>query len=154
MVVKRRFFIFIGVVLLLSFCMLYSNEICIFDKLNIKTLSVYTKQPINELESDLSGNGYKLSCSVKDYEKLKNESNVQGISFETNFYPDYIINTLNLEIQDIQSLIRDNETISIYYCYMENVGNSVILSNKKVNLQIAFNGEKCIIGLPLILGSY
>lgn len=133
--------------------MLFSNEACIFDRLNVKTLTVYTKQPIND-NSELSGNGYKISCSVEDYKNLKNQSNVQGISFETNFYPDEIINKLNLKIQDIQNIVRENETISIYYCYMENVDNSVFLSNKKVNLQIAFNGEKCVIGLPLILGSY
>ncbi|MDD4110311.1 MAG: hypothetical protein PHS54_02030 [Clostridia bacterium] len=154
MIVNRKIFIFLGVVLLLSFCMLYSNQRGIFDCLNIKTLTVYAKQPIDSFDSNLSGNGYKFDCSIQDYENLKNKRNIQGISFETSLKPQEIINRLKLKIQSTQKLLRENETIIIYYCYVENVGNSIILSNKKVNLQIAFNGQSSIVGMPLILGSY
>ena len=151
MTLKMRIGIFIIVTLLVSLCMLYSSEKSLFEKLNVNYLNIYTGSKINDYETILSGNGYYFICSVDDYRNLNLE--IDGISFETNLSPEEIFKKLNIRIQSQQQLQLENP-IEIYYCYIEGVNRSVFIENKKVNLQIAYDGEKTILGLPLILGSY
>lgn len=153
MVVKLRSTIFIVVVILLCFCMLYSNENSIFDALNINQVTAYSNTKLEEYNSTLSGNGYKFSIPVENYSALTDE--IEGISFETSFTPKEIFSKLNLKIQSFQRLLQNNDYIEIFYCYVENLNSkSVIIGNKKVNLQISFNGNYSVVGIPLILGSY
>ncbi len=153
MVVKIRSIIFIGVVILLCFCMLYSNETSLFSALNISQVTAYSNTKLEEYESTLSGNGYKFSIPTENYDELKNK--IDGISFETSFTPEEIFNKLNVKIQSSQRLLQNNDYIEIFYCYVENLNSkSVIIDNKKVNLQIAFNEDFSVVGIPLILGSY
>lgn len=151
MAVKLRFIIFIGAIILLSFCMLPSAEKDIFKLLGVQYLTVYTESKPVAIDAEISGNGYSFICKAEDY---KNISDMQGITFKTDYSLEYIFKVLNLKVQSFQELELENRTINIYYCYSEDVGSGVILGNKKVNLQIAFDGENCILGIPLILGSY
>lgn len=152
MVVKARFILFIAVVILLSFCMLLSTDKTLFDSLNITNLTVYTSDNISEFETKLSGNGFSFVCDIETYEKLT--CDIDGISFETELLPEQIFDRINLRIQSKQRILQENGVLEIYYCYLENLGGGVTVANKKVNIQIAFNGEKTILGIPLILGSY
>ncbi len=161
-----RLGILAGATLLLSFCFLFSNEKTIFDKLQIEQMTIYTssrnifaESNIQELRTQipiLSGNGYAFACSTENYLKIKNNSEIDGITFESKLNADEIMNALNAKLLSHQ-IITDTETekrIEIYYCFLENLTDHILVDNKKVNLQIAFNGERSIIGLPLILGSY
>lgn len=85
MITKTRIILFIGVVILLSFSMLFSNEKQLFEALNVNNLTIYTSSNIADFETSLSGNGSTFSCNINEYKKLK--CDVDGISFETQLSP-------------------------------------------------------------------
>ena len=41
-----------------------------------------------------------------------------------------------------------------YYCFTKKWTDGVILNGEFVNLHIAFNGERCIVGAPMIFGGF
>ena len=41
-----------------------------------------------------------------------------------------------------------------YYCFTKKWTDGVILNGQFVNLHIAFNGERCIVGAPMIFGGF
>lgn len=83
---------------------------------------------------------------------VENLQTPNSFCFETTLSPREIIQTLNAKIHSKQ--ILKNENLEIYYCFVENINSFIVCSNKKVNLQIAFNGEKSIIGFPIIQTGY
>jgi hypothetical protein len=133
--------------------MLFSSEKTLFEKLNVTDLSIYTgDSSVENYQTSLSGNGYLFTCSTQDFRSLN--CNIDGISFQTNLTPDQIFSRLNIQIQSTQNLNSNGNEVITYYCFLENLYDNVIIDGKKINLQIAFDGEKTTIGLPLILGSY
>lgn len=154
MAIKLRLIFFLGVIILLSFCMLIPSEKNIFELLGVEYITVYAdnnENHFNAVEPILNGNGYSFNCHIDEYKTL---TDVQGISFQTNHSPEYILRVLNLKIQSFQTLSIDDKSLQLYYCYFKNLEKSVLIKNKKVNLQIAFDGNTCIVGLPILLGSY
>lgn len=91
----------------------------------------------------------KIDASEISSEKSIYENN---FSYETNLSPDEIVKKLNAKIHSKQ--ILENEGLEIYYCFVENINEFIISNGKKVNLQIAFNGEKSIVGFPIIKTGY
>lgn len=91
----------------------------------------------------------KIDASEISSEKSIYENN---FSYETNLSPDKIVKKLNAKIHSKQ--ILENEGLEIYYCFVENINEFIISNGKKVNLQIAFNGEKSIVGFPIIKTGY
>lgn len=83
---------------------------------------------------------------------VENTQTPNSFCFETELSPSEIIKTLNAKIHSKQ--ILENENLEIYYCFVENINNFIVCNNKKVNLQIAFNGEKSIVGFPIIQTGY
>ena len=83
---------------------------------------------------------------------VENTQTPNSFGFETELSPREIIKTLNAKLHSKQFL--ENENLEIYYCFVENINNFIVCNNKKVNLQIAFNGEKSIVGFPIIQTGY
>lgn len=151
MITTLRTTIFVGTIILVSFSMLFSSEKDLFKALEVEYLTVYTDYNPTNLDATLSGNGYSFICNINDYKHLPD---VQGATFEVNNTPEYIFKQIKLEVQSSQKIEMEGRTIQIYYCYLKGLDKSVVVENKKVNLQIASDGESCILGIPLILGSY
>lgn len=91
----------------------------------------------------------KIDASQISSEKSIYENN---FSYETNLSPNEIIRRLNAKLHSKQ--ILENEGLEIYYCFVENINEFIISDGKKINLQIAFNGEKSIVGFPIIKTGY
>ena len=68
-----------------------------------------------------------------------------------NYEPISAIEKLNANILKTEHL--DNGA-TVIYAYSNKIGTSVDLNDKKVNLQLACYEDYCIIGWPLILGSF
>lgn len=68
-----------------------------------------------------------------------------------NFEPVSALSTLNAQIVKTECL--ENGAIVIY-AYSELVPNSVKVENNLVNIQIACYDDHCVIGWPLIYGSF
>jgi hypothetical protein len=152
MIAKIRLIFFILAIILLSFSMLFSNEKSLFELLNVNNLTIYTSDNVKDFETILSGNGFTFSCNVSEYKNLK--CDINGVSFETNLSPEQIFNKVKIRILNKQVLTQENNIMEIYYCYLENVQKEIVCESKKINLQIVFNGEKTLLGIPLLLGSY
>lgn len=150
-----RLIFFIVSTVLVSVCMIPSNESNIFQKLGIENLTLYSgEKEINGEGGELNGIGYTYSCSVNEYSNLTKRVQIDGVSFETTLHPNEIIKIIGAKIVEKQRIVQNESDYEIFYCYVENVNNYVMSNNKRVNLQIAFNGERTIVGIPLILGSY
>ena len=68
-----------------------------------------------------------------------------------NFEPVSALNTLNATVVKAEYL--DNGT-TVIYAYTNLISEKVKINNKNVNIQIAHKDEYCVIGWPLILGSF
>lgn len=93
-----------------------------------------------------------LNVNENDIIYFKNDNSCNVTNFKTNLSPNEIIKKLGAVVIDKQ--ILKNENLEIYYCFVENVSSFVIENTKKINLQIAFNGEYSIVGFTLILTGY
>lgn len=80
------------------------------------------------------------------------EETDQAICFETDLSPENVISLLGAVVHSKQKL--ENENLEIFYCFVENVNNHVIVDGKKVNLQICLSNGKTILGFPLISTGY
>ena len=102
-----------------------------------------------------AGLGSIVNCDAKDSRRVKqNLQNIMGesISFEgvirevftlLKFYKATIVNVENL----------DGAIYSVY-ASSNYFKNSIVIDNKRVNLQICYNAGKITIGTPIILGDY
>ena len=93
-----------------------------------------------------------LNVNENDIIYFQNENSSDAINFKTTLSPNEIIKKLGAVVIEKQNL--KNENLKIYYCYVENVSSFVVENGKKINLQIAYNGEFSIVGFPLILTGY
>lgn len=91
----------------------------------------------------------KLNVNSTEILSLNNGS---ATNFRTSLSPKEIVEKLDATIVSKQTL--KNENLEIYYCFVENVSSFVVENGKKINLQIANNGEFSIVGFPLILTGY
>lgn len=91
----------------------------------------------------------KIDASPISTEKSVYEN---SFSYETTLTPSEIIKKTNAKIHSKQ--ILENEGLEIYYCFVENINSFILSKGQKVNLQIAFNGEKSVIGFPIIQTGY
>ena len=82
----------------------------------------------------------------------KVSDNVVGESIKiSNFEPISAMKALNAKLIKTETL--SNGTI-VMYAYTHLIDDTVSVENKKVNLQIACAEDYCIVGWPLILGSF
>ena len=90
-----------------------------------------------------------INASSSDVVSL---NNANATNLKTSLTPKEIIKKLGAKVISKQRL--ENENLEIFYCFVENVSNFVVENGKKINLQIANNGEFSIVGFPLILTGY
>ncbi len=83
---------------------------------------------------------------------VENQNFENSYCFETQLTPNEIIKKLNAKIHSKQ--ILENEGLELYYCFVENINSFILSKGQKVNLQIAFNGEKSVVGFPIIQTGY
>ena len=82
----------------------------------------------------------------------KAQKNVVGESLKiNNFEPVSALKTLKAKMIKTEHL-EDGTTV--LYAYTNLIDKTVEVENKKVNLQIACKDDFCVIGWPLILGSF
>lgn len=68
-----------------------------------------------------------------------------------DFEPVNALKTLSAKVVTTEFL---DDGTTVIYAYTKLIYDSVKIDNKNVNLQIAHNEEYCVIGWPLILGSF
>lgn len=103
-----------------------------------------------------NGNGYIINTNINNVKYIKsNISNILGesVRFKTTLNKvDEITKLYNLKI--IQEEKIDNIVCVYGYSNSNDLTNSIIIDDKKVNMQIAFNNDFITIGTPIILGDY
>ena len=116
----------------------------------------YTNSEVNVKNATVikNGNSYLVQSDIKNCESLKKEiENIQGQSISLNgTYSDYLF----IKEKLLDSTIIEEELYNIKTCYGYNnkLTKSVKIDNKNINIQVAFNNNKIVIGSPVILGSY
>ncbi len=68
-----------------------------------------------------------------------------------NYEPNAVLSKLNAKIIKCEQL---NTGTTVIYAYSSKINSSVNLGRSKVNLQLAIKDNSCIVGWPLILGSF
>lgn len=157
------FFLIISLILILF---TYSFKPDFFDvfKTNsvIFTEATYSIYCLN-IPSDLqycdiinNGNGYIINTNINNVKYIKSKiSNILGesVRFKTTLNKiNEVIKLYNLNI--IQEEKIDNIVCVYGYSNSNDLTNSIIIDNKKVNMQIAFYNDFITIGTPIILGDY
>lgn len=148
--------------LLLIFCLL----ICSFATLNNSALyeiceaypssqlSIYCDNlPVNyKGDFIVNGGGYIIQTNAKDGKYILDTlNNINGFSLVINSNYDKLKELLkNVRILKIEE-VAENKVV---YAYLPELINFCMVDGKKVNLQIAYNEQRVILGSPLILGSF
>ena len=94
---------------------------------------------------DTKENEYIKTLNV-DSNEIIYLNNGSAVNFKTSLTPKEIVEKLGATILSKQTL--KNENLEIFYCFVENISNFVVENGKKINLQIANNGNFSI-HLPL-----
>ena len=133
-------------VLIVLICLLYvfnvNKQFTLLDYFKGEYLA-YTSNMVDEDSFDL-GFCYMNSKTIKD--------GIVGESVKVkNLEVASAIKTLNAKVVSTEQL--EDGTVVIY-AHTRLISNKVLLNNKNVNLQIAIKDDLCVIGWPLILGSY
>ena len=152
--VLNRLFIFIAALLFLTGANPSTDVSQVFEDYDY-SVTFYIKDFSDELniENDI-GLFYTVIC-VKDEEETmaKTLSNILGKSYTVSadeFDFEKFIKKYDFEIQVEQVL----NGLKIYYLYCNFLGETKIVNNKTINMQIAISGEYVVAGCPLILGAY
>ena len=94
----------------------------------------------------------QLNVCENDILTYINENSNNSVNFKVSLSPNEIIEKIGAVV--VEKQILKNEGLEIYYCFVENVNNFVVENAKKINFQIAYNGNFSIAGFPLILSGY
>lgn len=152
MVVLKRFFIFLVLLSIVCLTIIFVPKNKSLSCFNIK---VYTTEIENVEGYSYIKNGSGMIIDVQGEEvemllgKLKTFS---AISFET-----YLDCFDVLSIMNVKSCCKDLSGVSNginYYGYIDSINNYVDINGEKVNVQVYENNGKCIVGIPMIFGSY
>ena len=101
------------------------------------------------------GNAYIVQCSGNDASNVKKQ--LDGIQGESVRIRNYTNQTYQRILQKYSSLIVRAEAfddMSIFLCYDDSLPNFAVVSDIKVNTQIAISKDEINIGYPLILNGY
>lgn len=119
------------------------------------TYSFYCTGQQNVSGAVTVGAGSIVSCSAKDYKRVRNSiAGIAGESFAIErAKPIDLENIITvLKVEQVRAETVDG--IYIIYGFSELLIRGVNLAGVKVNVQIAVSAERIIVGTPLILGSY
>lgn len=144
------FFSFIFIVAYLSLNNSFINQIL----LNVKSgeVNFYCSQD-NQIDGQIkNGSGYICECEIENFNNMFNSlKGCYGFSIETKMDEEEFENFLK-KIKIIKTQKLDENIV--VYGYASNLCFSNYISNKKVNIEIAKNNERVVIGCPVILGSF
>jgi len=109
-------------------------------------------ESIENVNIQKNGEGYIVETDIKNALEVSNNIvGCNGFSLKINKNEENIENFIN-QIEIIGQEIVSN--IKIIYGYVCGLVNSIYIDGKKVNIEIAENGDFITIGSPIILGSY
>lgn len=137
----KKMLAIIAVFAVLIGCYSYKDKFTLQDYFE-GTYYCYSKQANNNLSVDL---GF---CYLNYEESAKPIGESMIIE---NYEPISAIETLNAKILNTEHL---ESGATVIYAYSNKIDTSVDLNGKKVNLQLACYDDYCVIGWPLILGSF
>lgn len=139
----KKFFIIISLFLVLIGSKEVKNDFTLLDYFSGEYTS-YTEQAINN-SSINHGFCYEQNIIVE-------EGKLVGESLKVfNFEPVAALEKLKAKVIKTEYL---EDGLTVIYAYTSLINESVDVDEKKVNIQIAQNDEYCVIGWPLILGSF
>lgn len=116
--------------------------------------------------SDLTGERtfYLYSASsqatVVETLRLKDIPSVKGQSVrfacDLKSEEDFLVFAENLAQKYGAEIVKEESVCGItsYYAYTPRWNESVYIYEKTVNLHIAFNGETCVVGYPIVFGGF
>ena len=124
----------------------YTDAVC--------TYYSYEDKNIIEANKIVNGNCVQYSCSFSNANNVETQlknSHGESVKFNANFgeFVD-LKNKLLCKVCYFEEI----DNITTYYGFNKKLNNSIIIDNKAVNIQIAFNGEQIVVGTPVILGSF
>ena len=133
-------------ILIVLICLLYvfnaNKQFTLLDYFKGEYIA-YTSRVVDEESQDL-GFCYMNSKMAKN--------GVVGESVKIkNFEISSAIKTLKAEVIFVEQL---DGGLTIIYAHTKLISNRVVIHNKNVNLQVAVANDYCVVGWPLILGSY
>ena len=155
-ITKRRFLIFCLIVLVLVFTPI--TKPVFYDILNDDiSYYFYASSISDKLCSEVvkCGNAYIVQCNAKDAGLIKKQLN--GIQSESVRIKNYTDQTYQKILQKYGDMIVKTEAMddmTIMLCYDKTLPQFAIVSNIKVNTQIAITKTEINIGYPLILNGY
>ncbi len=149
--VVRFIFLFVGV-FLISLIFIFPKNYNKLEKLCPENFEVYFSSNFEDesFETKQNGIGTKVACSFSSFLEISKKHNYSGITFETKSGSDEILQNLNAKIISLQTL----ENKRIIYAYSPNFDKHIMLNNQKCNIEIVFENNKNLVGIPLLLGSY
>lgn len=139
----KKFFIIISLFLVLIGSKEVKNDFTLLDYFSGE-YSSYTEMAVN---ASSVNHGF---CYEQN--EIVEESKLVGESLKiVNLEPMAALEKLKANIVKTEYL---EEGLIVIYAYTSLIKNSVNVDDKKVNIQIAQSDEYCVIGWPLILGSF
>lgn len=147
-----RFIFLFASVLLISLIFIFPKSYVGLERLCPENLEVYFSNNFEDesIETKQNGIGTKAKCSFSNFLQIKKNYNYSGISFETKCTLDEILENLNAKTLSFQTL----ENKKIVYAYSPNFEKYVMVGNQKCNIEIVFENNKNLVGIPILLGSY
>ena len=144
-------------VLLLSLPLTLIEGRCIdFEKLSAENIKIYFSEDIEmeNLQTFKNGVGCYIVVNRNLANKFIEEECLDGITFESKLSAEDILKNLNAKIVSVQDIQINKENKTIFYAFSDYFSKFLIINGKKVNLQIVCENENCLVGHPLLMGSY
>lgn len=139
-----------------EFLKIYGKSSLIFGSFEYSIYCLKVNEKIDNANVINLGNGFIVTTNNKNVASIKRK--VSGILGESVKFLT-TKNSINkiIKMYDITVFKEENiGEIATFYGYSanKNFSNNVLVDNKKINIQIAFNKNVMTIGTPLILGDY
>jgi len=143
--IKQGIYAFLSVVLATVFCLF-------FYALNACKFSSFQGRREFYLYSASSQAIVKTQLSISDLNKIKGES-VSFLLAETES-EDVVVDRVLKKYGASVRFIEENAGVVSYYCYTDKFQNFIMLNGVEINLQIAIDGDRAVLGTPLIFGGF
>lgn len=154
---KRMLFLLLGIALVFNLFIFQTESLYEQKYLKASTYILYT----NKMQTNLTnctvvknGNGSIVFSSFSEAGNIYNlATGVCGEAVEienTNINIHTILNKLKAKIKSVQQIQHGQ----VYNCYSKKFSGGLWDNGNKVNLQIAVNQNKIVIGYPLILHGF
>lgn len=128
-----------------------SGECKLFDNANITSAVFVCKDRLDDLQFVQSSEQYYYKATENFSTFYKNFKNIDGI---TLYFDNYNLQSLISDYKISYFKGGDVENYKIYYGYTNLYPQSFYMNNKKINVQIAVQGNQIIVGFPAILNGF